>query len=112
MQVRATTVKRGNKTYQYAQLVESYRRESDGLPVHRVVANLGCITDPLELENLKAAFAANRSGQRLAPVVATAAEPTAQTARLRRPHAILRYLDVAVVVEMMRQLGLTEELET
>ena len=41
----------------------------------------------------------------------TAAEPTAQTARLRRPHAILRYLDVAVVVEMMRQLGLTEELE-
>jgi hypothetical protein len=111
MEVRATAVKRGNKTYQYAQLVESYRRESDGLPVHRVVANLGRIADPFELENLKAAFAANRSGQRLAPVVATAAEPTAQTARLRRLHAILRYLDVAVVVEMMRQLGLTEELE-
>jgi hypothetical protein len=29
MHVRATTTKRGNKTYQYAQLVESYRRETD-----------------------------------------------------------------------------------
>jgi transposase len=103
MQVRATTLRRGNKTYQYAQLVESYRRQSDGLPLHRVVANLGRITDPVQLENLKAAFAANRTGQRLEPVVA-------QTARLRRPQATLRYLDVAVVVEMMRTLGLTEEL--
>ena len=110
MQVRATTLRRGNKTYRYAQLVESYRRESDGMPLHRVVANLGRITDPVQLENLKAAFAANRSGQRLAPVVAAAAEPTAETARLRRPQAIVRYLDVAVVVEMMRTLGLTEEL--
>jgi len=110
MQVRATTIKRGNKTYRYAQLVESYRRESDGLPMHRVVANLGRITDTVQLDNLKAAFAANRSGQRLAPVVAAAAEPATQTARLRRPQAILRYLDVAVVVEMMRTLGLIEEL--
>ena len=110
MQVRATTFRRGNKTYQYAQLVESYRRKSDGVPLHRVIANLGRITDPLQLENLKAAFAANRSGQRLAPVVAMTAEPTTETARLRRPQAILRYLDVAVVVEMMRTLGLTEEI--
>jgi transposase len=110
VQVRATTVRRGNKTYQYAQLVESYRRESDGVPMHRVVANLGRITDPVQLENLQAAFAANRSGQRLAPVVATAAEATTETGRLRRPHAILRYLDVAVVVEMLHQLGLAEEL--
>ena len=111
MQVRSTTIKRGNKTYQYAQLVESYRRQSDGLPMHRVVANLGRITDPLQLDNLKAAFAANRSGQRLAPVVTAAAEPAAHAARLRRPQAILRYLDVAVVVEMLRQLGLSEELD-
>ena len=110
MQVRATTFKRGNKTYQYAQLVESYRRAHDGLPMHRVVANLGRITDPVQLENLKAAFAANRSGQRLAPVVAGAAQPTTQTARLRRPQAILRYLDVAVVVELLHGLGLSEEL--
>jgi hypothetical protein len=54
MQVRATTLRRGNKTYQYAQLVESYRREHDGMPVHRVVANLGRISDPVQLENLKA----------------------------------------------------------
>lgn len=110
MQVRATTIKRGEKTYQYAQLVESYRREGDGTPQHRVIANLGRITDPLQLENLKAAFAANRSGERLAPVAAVAAEPTASVARLRRPEAILRYLDVAVVVELMRELGLSEEL--
>ena len=45
MQVRATTFRRGNKTYQYAQLVESYRRKSDGVPLHRVIANLGRITD-------------------------------------------------------------------
>ena len=107
MQVRATTLHRGNKTYQYAQLVESYRRQSDGLPVHRVVANLGRITDPVQLENLKAAFAANRTGQRLEPVVAMTAT---QPARLRRPQAILRYLDIAVVVALLEELGLTEEL--
>jgi len=110
MQVRATTIKRGNKTYQYAQLVESFRRERDGLPLHRVVANLGRITDPVQLQNLRVAFAANRTGQRLAPVVAMAAEPAAGTAQPRRPRAILRYLDVAVVVEILRQLGLTDEL--
>ncbi|MBN1607930.1 MAG: hypothetical protein JW940_14935, partial [Polyangiaceae bacterium] len=49
-------------------------------------------------------------GQRLAPVVATAAEPAASAAPPRRPQAIVRYLDVAVVVELMRQLGLSEEL--
>ena len=110
MQVRATTIKRGDKIYRYAQLVESYRRKSDGLPLHRVVANLGRISDPVQLDNLKAAFAANRSGQRLAPVVAGGVEASASSARLRRPQAILRYLDVALVVELMRTLGLAEEL--
>ena len=110
MYVRVSSVSRCGKTYQYAQLVESFRRKRDGQPVHRVVANLGRITNPQELENLKAAFMANRTGQRLAPVVATAADPTAETGRLRRPQAILRYLDVAVVVAMMQELGLTAEL--
>jgi hypothetical protein len=109
MHVRATTTKRGNRTYQYAQLVESYRRETDGVPMHRVVANLGRLTDPVQLEDLQAAFAANRTGQRLAPVARAAAEPAA-TARLRRPLAILRYLDVAVVVQMMNRLGLSDQL--
>jgi hypothetical protein len=108
--LRLSSVTRSGKTYQYAQLVESVRRDHDGMPAHRVVANLGRISDPVQLENLKAAFAANRSGQRLAPVMATAAEPAASAAPPRRPQAIVRYLDVAVVVELMRQLGLTEEL--
>ena len=67
MQVRISSVTRRGKTYQYAQLVESVRRE-DGLPIHRVIANLGRVTDPVQVENLQAAFAANRSGHRLAPV--------------------------------------------
>jgi transposase len=107
--LRLSSVTRHDKTYQYAQLVESFRREHDGMPAHRVVANLGRITDPVQLENLQAAFAANRTGERLAPVARAAAEPAA-TARLRRPLRILRYLDVAVVVELLRQLGLSDEL--
>lgn len=110
MHVRVSSVTRRGKTYQYAQLVESVRREQDGVPAHRVIANLGRVTDPVQLENLKAAFVANRTGQRLGPVVAGAAEPAAETARLRRPQAILRYLDVAVVVALLQELGLTEEL--
>jgi transposase len=107
--VRLSSVTRRGKTYQYAQLVESVRRE-DGLPVHRVVANLGRVSDPVQLENLKAAFVANRAGQRLTPVTAATAEPALETARLRRPLAILRYLDVAVVVAMLQELGLRADL--
>ncbi|MFC1643169.1 hypothetical protein ACFL5O_10885 [Myxococcota bacterium] len=42
--------------------------------------------------------------------MASTAESTGPTERLRRPQAIFRYLDVAVVVEILRQAGLTEEL--
>ncbi len=80
------------------------------MPAHRVVANLGRISDPVQLENLRAAFAANRTGQRLAPVVSNAADPARSTVRIRRPELQLRYLDVAVVVAMLEKLGLTEEL--
>ena len=110
MHLRLSSVTRNGKTYQYAQLVESVRREHDGMPTNRVVANLGRITDPVQLDNLKAAFAANRTGQRLAPIVSNAADPATETARLRRPDDQLRYLDVAVVVALLEQLGLTEEL--
>lgn len=110
MHVRVSSVTRHGKTYQYAQLVESVRREHDGMPAHRVVANLGRITDPVQLENLKAAFVANRSGQRLAPATEPAGEPGADTGRLRRPQSILRYLDVAVVIALLQELGISEEL--
>jgi hypothetical protein len=108
--LRLSSVTRHGKTYQYAQLVESIRREHDGMPAHRVIANLGRISDPVQLENLKAAFDANRTGQRLAPVVSNASDPAKETARLRRPDAQLCYLDVAVVVALLEQLGLTDEL--
>ena len=107
MHLRVSSVTRRGKTYQYAQLVESIRGEHDGMPAHRVVANLGRISDPVQLENLRAAFTANRTGQRLAPVVSNAADSAKQTARFRRPDAQLRYLDVAVVAALLEQLGIT-----
>lgn len=110
MHLRVSSVTRHGKTYQYAQLVESIRREQDGMPAHRVVANLGRISDPVQLENLKAAFDANRTGQRVAPVASNVADPVRESARLRRPDPQLCYLDAAVVVALLEQLGLTDEL--
>ena len=95
MFVRVSSVKRGSTSYEYAQLVESYRR-SDGKPGHRILFNLGRITDRRLVENLSAAFQAARQHQ---SVVTT--DPSA-SAVPRRPTANLRYLDVAVVLELLR----------
>ena len=61
MHLKTTRVRNNGKVYQYAQLVESYRRD-DGMPTQRVVANLGARTE-LEIENLKRALQASRSGR-------------------------------------------------
>jgi alkylated DNA nucleotide flippase Atl1 len=53
VRVRLSSVTRRGRTYQYAQLVERVRRE-DRLPVHRVIASPGRVSDPVQLENLKA----------------------------------------------------------
>ena len=66
MQIRMTRVRRGGKTYEYPQLVESYRRKSDGMPMHRVIASLGHLTQ-MELDNLKAALDASRQGKKVVP---------------------------------------------
>lgn len=95
MFVRATTVTRSGKSYQYAQLVESFRGD-DGVPRHRVVANLGRVTNQAALENLRAAFGAYNAGD---AVVLDSSTPAAS----RRPNANLRYLDVAVVREMLER---------
>jgi hypothetical protein len=42
MHLRLSTVRRGDKTYRYAQLVESYRREEDGRPVPRMTNRIQC----------------------------------------------------------------------
>ncbi len=101
MHVRVSRVRRNGKRYEYAQLVESYRRD-DGMPAHRVVANLGTLT-PDQVDNLKAALAASRRGER----VAVAAQPS----RAPKPQATLRYLDLAVLLELWRQWKLDELLE-
>lgn len=60
MRLKTTRVRNNGKVYQYAQLVESYRRE-DGMPTQRVVANLGPRSE-LEIESLKAALLAGKRG--------------------------------------------------
>lgn len=102
MHLRRATIVRDQRTYRYAQFVESYRRESDGVPAHRVVASLGVLTD-LEFENLRHALEANRAGRR---VVADGSGLT-----LLRPEANLRYLDLAVLVTLWEQWGMDRVLE-
>jgi transposase len=104
MHVRISRVTRNGKTYRYAQLVESFRRASDGMPAHRVIASLG---DPGELatQNLCAALAAATKGRRVAMV---ARQPRAALARPIRPTRSLRYLDLAVLLELWRQMGLSD----
>lgn len=101
MQVRISRVVRDGKTYEYAQLVESYRRASDGMPTHRVLASLGALA-PTEIQNLKAALAASREGKRVAVVRAPRA--------VSSPKILdnLRYLDLAVLLELWNEWGLTE----
>lgn len=103
MHLRVSKVTRKGKTYAYAQFVESYRRESDGMPMHRVVANLGTRT-PTEIENLKTALAAAKDGKR---VVVARVMPKA-TRIVPKPVANLRYLDVAVLLEIWREWGLDD----
>ena len=101
MHVRVSRVARNGKTYAYAQLVESYRRD-DGMPAHRVVANLGALT-PEQVDNLKATLAATRSGER----VRAPAGPGTQDASLpEAPLANLAYLDLAVLLELAHESGL------
>jgi hypothetical protein len=103
MQVRTSRKKQGGKLYEYPQLVESYRRKSDGMPMHRVVANLGELP-PIELNNLRIALAAARKGKKV--VVASALSHC--KIRPVKPAANLCYLDIAVMLELWCQWGLDE----
>ena len=78
MQIRLSRTTRNGRTYEYAQLVESYRRESDGVPTHRVIASLGALS-PLELDNLRTTLKATRDRKR---VVVARAPSTTQECRL------------------------------
>jgi len=101
MHVRVSTVKRNGREYRYAQLVESYRRP-DGVPAHRVISHLGALSTE-QIENLRAALAANRGGSRVAVVPDRAP---------RRPTANLRYLDLAVLLDLWHAVGLADLVAT
>ena len=98
MHLRLVKAKSGKTVRRYAQLVESYRRE-DGLPVHRIIASLGQLSDR-EVENLRAALKASRQGKSL-----VLRDAPAWKARIE---SNLAYLDVAVALAMWRSWKLSE----
>lgn len=100
MHVRVSQITRSGKTYKYAQLVESYRREHDGMPAHRVIANLGDPESP-QVANMRAALVAARQGKRLVAATLPQQPP-------RRPTANLRYLDLAVLRSLWQHWQLDE----
>lgn len=92
MHLRISTRKKDGKTYQYVQLVESFRRD-DGVPSRRTVANLGQLSDK-EIANLRVALQASRQDTTLVlPGDPARAEWQA------RITASLAYLDIAVALE-------------
>lgn len=101
MHLHVVRTERTGKSYVYGRLVESYRRESDGSPAHRVIANLGRMTE-LDVANYRAALEASRRGQQ----VVVAEQPSAERATVQSPDANLRYLDVVVLLELWREWGL------
>jgi hypothetical protein len=101
MHVRVVRTKHKGQLREYAQLVQSYRRESDGMPVQRVIASLGHPDLPL-VQNMRHALAAARDGKR----VALAQQP--RHSSVPKPTANLRYLDLAVMLELWREWTLDE----
>lgn len=100
MHLRLSTVRRDNKTYRYAQLVESYRREEDGRPTHRILASLGALDDEA-IANLRAALEVNRSGGTLVVSPKQMAAPSKPVVR-----ANYRYLDLAVLLRVWKESGI------
>jgi transposase len=88
--LRVSKVKKNKKTYSYAQLVESYRRKEDGLPAHRVVANLGQLSE-LEVANLKTALSAAKENKMVG------IHRKVSSTKISKPVANLKYLDLVVL---------------
>lgn len=76
------------------------------MPMHRVIANLGSLSD-LEIENLRKAVEASREGK----AVVIKREASRQLQKLPKILDNLRYLDVAVLLKLWKQWGLDELLE-
>ena len=103
MHLRVSTTRRKGKTYRYAQLVESFRRE-DGVPTTRVIKHLGALPEPV-IDALRVALKAARNGQGV--VLAADAAAALQGTTI----ANLRYLDFAVLLECWNQWGLSSEID-
>lgn len=100
MQFRVVKAKVKGGFRQYGQIVESFRRESDGMPTHKVVGSLGQVTDA-QAAVFKAAFHAARCGagvQVLDAGVLDALHPVAEWSR--------DWLDVAASVQAWEDSGL------
>ena len=102
MHLRISTPRSGSKSYRYVQIVQSYRRPKDGMPAHRVIANLGDLS-PVATENLRRALAAARRGQS----VLLPAEATGALQPVKVQHN-LAWLDVAVCFRTWCSWELTE----
>ena len=102
MHVQVSRVRRNGRTYEYARLVESFRKPN-GIPALRVIANLGSL-DAVALENLKTTLRASRAGKRVH------AEREIAGAQALKPAQNLRFLDLAVLLELSQSFGLTDVL--
>ena len=102
MHLKVSKSKSNGKTYQYAQLVESYRRKSDGKPTIRVKSSFGRVSD-LEIVNLRAAVSASKDEK-----LVVVQELANKFPVVRRN---LSYLDVAVVTETWEQSGLSDVID-
>jgi len=92
MHLRVSTRRKNGKTYQYAQLVESFRRE-DGVPSRKTIANLGQLSEQ-QISNLRVALQASRQDT----ILVLPGDP-AQEEWQARITASLSYLDLAVALE-------------
>ncbi len=106
MFLRVSSVKRANKSYFYAQIVQSYRRKEDGLPAHRVVAKLGQLSD-LEIDNLRAALSASKENKK----VFLSKAANFRAGKTLTPSSNLVYLDLAVLLEIWNQSGIASILQ-
>jgi len=103
MHLRHVTSISNGKTYRYAQLVESYRRD-DGKPAVRVIKHLGKLPDSV-FNGFRVALEASRKGDALILRSEVAELLSGSTLANRR------YLDLAVLIECWRQWGISELLD-
>ena len=103
MHLRRVTSKANGKTYRYAQLVESYRRQ-DGKPAVRVLKHLGKLPEPI-FDAFRIALEAARNGDALVLRSQVANLVSGSTVANRR------YLDLAVLMDCWNQWELSTVLD-